>query len=486
MKRLAFLAWSLLAACASPPQKLVGDRALLVDVSSDQAWLALLTGDMRYPNGTYTGKLSIQPLGVGGSVTLDSSSSGGSFGRGRAFWFLGGVTIVHEGTPALPRYWGTLELWLPGLVTPFKVGSNVRDYSPSGDGSSAVFWDATARSQAAPGKLMVVSASTCTTGSCVPLTLAENVLLSNVQWRISSDGKFVLAVIRGANPGDPGLALLVQPATGDVQVLSRAAGTRSPMMTPVGDAIAWVEGMNRIMTTPTSAPAPMLLATSAQFVESAAMLGAGDFVARARAVPAPGMLGASSLVRVGPGGTSTLGMQKTNEIFVSQALPGVTTNFLFYSTAYNATNGVGDLWLLNLNRAGKPLQLGINAVSPIVDGLRFSDDNSMIMWLANYSPAVRLGDLYATALATPAQNLVAASVYGGAFEVASTRILYINAPDQNSGAGVLTLLPAIGKPTLVEGVGLLNFVNTRSAPLRTYYTQRTGGSDDGIWSMLPP
>jgi hypothetical protein len=492
MTRASLLLALAAVGCSSRPQMLVGNRALLVGVSSDQGWLASLQNDTRYPNGTHTGELLVQPVAGGTPLVLDHLSPGGTFNRGRALWFLGSVTITQEGTPPLPHYWGTLNVWLPGMTTPIKVGANVRDFYPSQDGSSVVFMDFTAPSTAVPGKLVVLSASTCGTGTCMPVTLLENITLAQAAWRISDDGKFVLATVKGASSSDPGATFLVQPATGDVQQLSHASNTRAPMMTPAGDAIAWVEGPNRIMTSATSPTAPAQLPTTAQQIDAAAMVSAHDFVIRVRPVIAPGMFGTPSLLRVNQSGTTALGVQKPSELYISQDLPGVSTNFVFYSTATDATTGDVDLWLLNLAKPAPPVRLATQVLSPISDAVQLSDDGTTAHWLDIYDPMTRLGYLNATVLATPTPTLISANgtsailVRSGAFEPGSTRLIFINAPDPTSGAGVLTLVPTLSKPTLVEGVGLVNFTDSRSPPLRTYYTQRTGAADDGIWVITQP
>src|ERR1700744_1724152 len=117
----------LAAACSSGPKQLVGDGAVLAAVANDQAWVAVLTQPQRQSNGSYLGALEVHATASAlPPVRLDPQSDGGTFARGEALWFRGGVTLVDEGTPPRPRPYGALSVWLPGSAAAIAVGSNVR------------------------------------------------------------------------------------------------------------------------------------------------------------------------------------------------------------------------------------------------------------------------------------------------------------------------------------------------------------------------
>jgi len=491
--RGAVLAAALVCGCSSGPTKIVGGGAILTGVAADQGFAAVLTSPQRLSDGAYTGQLQAVPVAGGAAVTLDPDSSGGLYGRGEARGFLGGVTGIDEGPPATPHVYGGLYVWLPGLPAPAKVGNDVRELYLSQDGTTCVFmdWDQQTVAAGNTGKLVVVSSTTCGTGSCRPIVLGTGLTLAETSWRLSDDGKWLLATERGVGAADPGKALLVSPQTGQVQVLSTGAAVRSAMMTPTGTTAAWVEGANQIVAVPTASPTmTQTLATTQPLIESAVMVDAGTFVARTRdAVGPTGLgMGAAALVRVSSGGATTIPTQKAPlELFVSQHVAGQTSKYLFYALNVRADNGEHDLWMLDMSAAtAQPVQLAQAVQTPIGLSVVFSDDGTAIHYLDNYDPTTRLGDEYTATLASPTRNLVATGIHAAAFMPGSTRLLYVNAPDAATGAGVLTLLPGSGQTPLIEGVGLVDFVNSRTTPLRTYYTQLSGGADDGVWYMRQP
>jgi hypothetical protein len=77
-------------------------------------------------------------------------------------------------------------------------------------------------------------------------------------------------------------------------------------------------------------------------------------------------------------------------------------------------------------------------------------------------------------------------VHNAAFIPGGARLLYINAPDPTSGAGVLTVLSSPTALVEVQGVGAVNFQDSRESPARTWFTQTTGAPDDGVWYMPQP
>jgi hypothetical protein len=477
----------LVAGCApAPPTLLAGGGAVLSTVAADQQYVAVLASSMTVP-GARIGALQAVPTAGGTPITLEPSSVGGTYNRGTTLWFLGSINVVTEGTTAAPvrSVYGVLRVWRPGMAAAATVGNDVREYYVSSDGSTCVFidWDQPTTAATNTGKLVAVAASSCASGTCQPIVLATGITLAQAGWRISSDGKSVLAAVRGALPTDAGRVLLVSLESSRVQTLSTAVGTRLPMMTPAGDTIAWVEGTNRLVVAGTPGPIQAFTTTSPN-IESAVMVDAANFVVKTREAPGPtGTLGAATFVKLSAAGEKPLPVPHPLELFLSQSAP----RYLFFSQNVDPNFGQHDLWLLDLVTANaQPVLLGGLVDTPVGGGIFFSDDASTIHFLDNYNPANRRGDDYVVTLAKPARSLVQSFGHNGGFIPGSTRYLYINAPDQTSNAGVLTLLPAVGQPTLIEGVGELNFVNTRAAPLRTYYTQSSGASDDGVWYMPRP
>jgi hypothetical protein len=180
-------------------------------------------------------------------------------------------------------------------------------------------------------------------------------------------------------------------------------------------------------------------------------------------------------------------VQKPQQYFVSQAVPGKTDRYLFYSLATIAANGEPDLWMLDLTAPNAPpVALAAAVENPIGSAVTLSDDGSAIHFLDNFDPVTRRGDDFLVPLAKPTRSLVATGVHNAGFIPGSTRLVYINAPDSATGAGVLTVLPSPTALAEIQSVGIVNFVDTRSAPARTWFTQTTGAPDDGVWSMPQP
>ena len=119
------------------------------------------------------------------------------FNRGTTLWYLGGVSVVSEGTPAFDHVYGALYVWSPSLGAPIKVGDNVRDYTVSQDGTSCVFvdWAAQSAEPANTGAVVAVHAPSCAAGACSPLVLARDVTAAQTAMRIATDGKHILATI---------------------------------------------------------------------------------------------------------------------------------------------------------------------------------------------------------------------------------------------------------------------------------------------------
>ena len=134
----------------------------------------------------------------------------------------------------------------------------------------------------------------------------------------------------------------------------------------------------------------------------------------------------------------------------------------------------------------QPVALAGGVDNPIGSALALSDDGSIIEFLDNFDPVTRRGDEYVVPLAKPTRSLVGTGVHNAAFIPGTTRLLYINAPDANTGAGVLTVLPSPTALPEVQSVGAVNFVDSRQSPARTWFTQTTGAPDDGIWYMPQP
>ena len=480
------LASAALAGCApAAPKRLVGGDVVLSSVSSDQQWVAALGSPTLLPTGAHVGALELVPASGAAPTPLDPSSSGGTFARGTALWYLGGVRVVTEGTPPSDHVYGALYVWTPALGAPVKVGDDVREYQVSQDGSACVFmdWAMQTIDPANTGTLKAVRASSCAAGGCDVLDLADGIPLAQADWRISDDGLRVFATIRGAAAGDPGAAALATLDSGQIAVLSTAMAVRSAMMTPAGDTVAWVERQNEIHVTPTAGGAVTVLTAGSPIVDGASMIDAGDFVAKVRDTATD----PAALALVSAAGTTPLPVDKPLQFFVSQAVPGRSTRYVFFQLATIAANGEPDLWMLDLGTPdAQPVKLGDAVEDPIADAVAFSDDGSAIEYADNFDPVTRRGDEYVVPLAKPARTLVASRLRLAAYLPGTTQLLYIDAPDPTTGAGVLTVLPSPTALTDVQNVGIVNFADSRQPPARTWFTEKTGAPDDGIWSMPQP
>ncbi|MCU1280428.1 MAG: hypothetical protein JWM53_3974 [bacterium] len=483
---LATVALALVAGCSSSaPARLVAGAAIFGGVSFAQKWVAVMTRTSRLVTGGHHGVLEAVPTAGGTPLTLDEHSNGGVFNRGTTLWYQGGVTVVNEGTPPSEHVYGGLYVWSPSLAAPVKVGDDVREYYPSQDGSACVFmdWAQPTLAAANTGTLYAVAAASCASGACDKIELARDVTLAQTAWRIASDGKVVLATVRGATATDAGKVLLASPASGQVQLLSSGVDARSPMIAPSGATLAWVEGANEIHSMTGETPA--VLTPTSPLVDGASMIAADDFVAKTRELAT----GPAALARVTGSGTTLLPVQKPQQFFVSQAVAGKTDRYVFFSLATIAANGEPDLWMLDLATPGaQPVALAGAVENGIGAAVAFSDDGSVAHFFDNFDPVTRRGDEFVVPLAMPTRTLVAVGVHNAAFIPGTTRLLYINAPDANSGAGVLTLLPSPSPSAqpAVQGVGVVNFGDSRQPPARTWYTQATGASDDGVWYMPQP
>ncbi|HWE31586.1 MAG TPA: hypothetical protein VHB97_26480, partial [Polyangia bacterium] len=217
--------------------------------------------------------------------------------------------------------------------------------------------------------------------------------------------------------------------------------------------------------------------------DSASMIDAGNYIAKTRELAT----GPTALAKVSASGTTPLPVQKPQQFFVSQAVAGKTDHYVFYSLAAIAANGEPDLWMLDFAaRNPQPVALGGAVDNSIGSAVAFSDDGSTIQFFDNFDPVTRRGDEYVVPLAMPARSLVATGVHNAAFIPGTTRLIYVNAPDAVTGAGVLTVLPSPTALAEIQSVGAVNFVDSRQPPARTWFTQITGAPDDGIWSMPQP
>lgn len=487
MDRLLALAASLvIVGCSSSaPHRLVGGDAVLSAVSVDQKWVAVLTGTTRLGTGAHVGTLELVPASGGTPMTLDDHSSGGVFNRGATLWYLGGVTVVSEGTPPSDHVYGALYVWTPQLGAPIKLGNDVREYSVSQDGTTCVFidWSKPTIDAANTGTLTTVHAPSCTAAGCSPIVIADGVTLAETAWHVALDGKRVLATVHGAAATDPGKVVLVSHDSGQTQILSTGVDARAAMMTPAGDTVAWVEGENEIHVQPAAGGAPTVIVPAAPIVDSAQMIDPTSFIARTRELAT----GPAALAKVTAAATTALPIERPQQYFVSQSVRGKTDRYVFFQLATIAANGEPDLWMLDHTTPGaQPVQLAGGVDSPIVGAVGFSDDGTTIEYFDNFDPVTRRGDEYVVPLAQPTRSLVATGVHNAAFIPGTTRLLYVNAPDPVTGAGVLSVLSSPTGLADILTVGIVNFADPRDPPARTWFTQTTGAPDDGVWSMPQP
>ncbi len=489
---LGFVALLLVAGCTAPqPTQLIGDGAVLSAVSVDQKWVAAILPLRRLVTGTHIGQLEVAPTAGGPPTLLDNRSAGGLFNRGTTLWYQGGVSVVSEDNlpatpPVVAHVYGGLFAWTPGVAAPTQVGSVVRDFSVAESGRAAVFmdWSAPSNDAATTGTLVAVSASSCAAGACNRMTLADGVTAAQAAWRLSSDGTVAIVTVRGATDSDAGQVVLVSFAGESASLVSSGVNARSPMITPDGSSVAWVEGLNEIHVMPAAGGDQTVIVPSSPLVDAAALVDAGDFVVKTR----DSATDAAALATLAADGTTTpLPIAKPQEFFVSQALPGKTSRYVFFQLALVADNGEPDLWMLDLVTPGaQPVQLAAFVDSPIAGAVAFSDDGSSAIYLDNFAPTTRRGDAYVVPLTAPTRTLVSTGAHNAAFIPGGARLVFINAPDPASGAGVLTTLSSPSAVPAVHGVGDVNFADPRSSPARTWFTQTTGAPDDGVWSMPQP
>ena len=178
-----------------------------------------------------------------------------------------------------------------------------------------------------------------------------------------------------------------------------------------------------------------------------------------------------------------------SNIFVSQAVPGETDHYVFYSLATVAANGEPDLWMLDFAAAdAQPVALAGAVDNPI--GERASPSPTTARpssYLDNFDPVTRRGDEYVVPLAMPARSLVATGVHNAAFIPGTTRLLYINAPDADHrrrrahaaavADGAAGQCRASARSTSPTRASLRRAPGSR---------RRTGAADDGVWYMPQP
>lgn len=495
MDRLLALALVAVAGCSSSgPTRFVGGAAVLSAVSTDQKYVAILANPTRLTTGAHVGQLEAVPTSGQVPTNLNPQATAAVYDRGTALWFLGSrkdapLTVADEGTPAVTHVYGSLYVWTPTLGLPIEIGDNVRDFTLSQNGATVAFVDWTDRNDAPTntGTLVVVTLASCGQDQCEKFAVASGITAAQAGWRVSNDGKYVLAIVRGAAATDAGKVVLLEPGTGGVHVLSTGVNPRSAMLQPTGETAAWVEGDNELHVVPTAMPVPenvTVLTPAAPILESARMVDAGDFVVATRQNP----MGPASLARLSATGTTMLTLSGPPvDYFVSQAVPGQSDKYLFYSTTTSPASGEHDLWLLDMSTPeAQPVMLATAVDNPIASAVGFSDDGTTIEYFDNFDPVTRRGDEYVVPLAIPTRTLVALGVHNAAFIPGTTRLLYIAAPDATTGAGVLTLLPSPSAASAVQDVGIVNFVDSRNGPARTWYTLESGGGSDGVYYMPQP
>jgi hypothetical protein len=89
--------------------------------------------------------------------------------------------------------------------------------------------------------------------------------------------------------------------------LSTGVNARSAMMTPSGETLAWVEGANEVHSL--AAETPSVLTPSSPLLDSATMVGVGDFVVKTRELAT----GPAALARLSANGTTVLPVQKPQQ-----------------------------------------------------------------------------------------------------------------------------------------------------------------------------
>jgi len=492
MDRLLALFLLVLAGCnPSPPKLLVGGGAILSAVSSDQQSIAVLTHAIRLPTGLHVGALEVAPGSGGTPLQLDGMSDGGVFNRGNTLWYLGGAHVVSEdaiaGTPPVVAHvYGRLFIWSPSLAAPIAVGQIVRDYSVAQDGGAAVFmdWSKPSNDAATTGALVAVSASSCGGGACNRMVIADGVTGAQTAWRLSSDGRFAILTVRGVAATDPGQVVLVSFDAATATVVSTGVNPRAPMMSHDGSTVAWVEGANEIHVMPAAGGAATVIVPTSAIVETAAMVDPSTYIARALDTTAD----PPTLVKLSADGAVTpLPVERPLELFVSQYVPGKTDRYAFFELDTIAANGEPDLWMIDhVTPGAQPVQLANAVENPIGVSIGFSDDGSSCEYLDNFDPVTRRGDEFIVPLAAPVRTLVGVGMHNAAFIPGDAHLIYVNAPDPSTGAGVLTTLSSPTAIPDVHGVGSLNFVDSRQPPARTWFTQLTGAPDDGVWYMPQP
>jgi hypothetical protein len=487
----SLLLLSALSACGSSngPRELVKDGAVLAGVSYDQKWVASMTGATRQPNGTWIGSLQVAPAAGGAPIVLDPMATAASFARGTTLYFLGGVTVAQEGTPALPRYYGKLEAWVPGQTAPIVLGGQVATANVAQSGASVVYIDQPMQGPDAVGDVKAWSAASCSaTGCAAPITIATGVTSSKVVLRVDDDGGQIVVGVAKGGATTASIALVTFPA-GTMQSISTDTNARTPQLSRDGATVSWLEKQNELhvlqTATPTAVPEVLTIATAsvpAPIVENAIMIDNADWVAKAKA---SSTATTADLYMVTQAQTTPLGITNIQHFNVVDETPADTTQsarWLFYSTM-TATNGQDDLWLVDLMTPTAPaVQLATVGAAVAAS---FNDDGTAIHFFDNYDPTTRTGDLYTMTLPGGTKTPVATGLRAAAWEPGTSRLAYLAAPDATTGVGALTIWDAGVSTGQVGFEHVANFAQSRTTP-DFYYTLEANGPTDGVYVTDKP
>jgi hypothetical protein len=384
------------------------------------------------------------------------------------------VQKVIEGKPPVAHEYGRLSVWLPGGGAPQPIGMLVSDFTVSRDGSAVVYFDFDAASQSASGRLKAVSLTACSP-SCTPVVLASGVTLAQVSFRIDKRGRLLVVAA-------PGNAQLVDLVSGQTKTLSTASTARSAMLTPNGDTLGWVEGLNDIKLAPTATPdAVTAMSSFATAVDSALLVDTATLIAKERGVGGLGPANSSPvLVKLTRDSVTTL-KQQPLDYFLADPIARGTDGFIFFSRGFDSNTGTSDLWVIDVYGSNAAARLATASATPIASAVIVSDDGTSALYKENYNLGSARGDQFVLQLKT-GQKRYLGNLRQAAFVPGSTALLYVHEPDLTTLGGVLTLLPD-GSASQVESVGVINFATGRGQPARTYFTRQSGLGGDGVWYL---
>ena len=280
----------------------------------------------------------------------------------------------------------------------------------------------------------------------------RDVTLAQTAWRIADGRRARAGDGARRDRGRRGQGVAGDDVDGQVQLLSPGVNARSAMMTRAGDAVAWVEGANEIHVASSGRRR-----ADGDHADGADPRFGGDDRSRTATSPRRARLatGPAALAKVTATGDDAAAGAEAAAILrvTSGARQDRSLRLLFarHRRRQRRARSV-DARLRRAHRAAGRARRRASTIRSAPRS-RFPTTAACIEYFDNFDPVTRRGDEYVVPLAKPTRSLVGTGVHNAAFIPGTTRLLYINAPDANTGAGVLTVLPSPTALPEVQSVG---------------------------------